>query len=65
MQGRFDNKDDNLSTKVRESSWLWSYGNCKSNYICEQCPSPLKMWVQTLFMVRCTQCNIMWSRLSV
>ena len=25
-----------------------------------QCPSPLKLWVQTQFMARCTPYNIMW-----
>ena len=26
---------------------------------------PLKLWIQTLFMARCTQYNIMWNSLSV
>ena len=30
------------------------------NYLCNQCLSPLKLWVRTPFMVRCTQYNIMW-----
>jgi hypothetical protein len=34
-------------------------------YLCNQCLSPLALWVWTLFMARCTQYNIMWSSLSV
>ena len=42
------------------SSWSWSHGSWIYNYLCNQCPSPLKLWVLTLFMARCTQYNIMW-----
>ena len=30
-------------------SWSWSYGSWIHNYLCNQCPSPLKLWVRTLF----------------
>jgi len=30
-----------------------------TTYLCNQCLSPLTLWVQTLFMVRCTRYNIM------
>jgi hypothetical protein len=30
-------------------SWLWSYGSWIYNYICNQCLSPLTLWVQILF----------------
>jgi hypothetical protein len=30
------------------------------NYLCNQCQSPLKLWVRTLFMTRCTLYNIVW-----
>ena len=36
-----------------ESSWLWSYGSLTHNYLCNQCLSPLyiyiTLWVRTLF----------------
>jgi hypothetical protein len=41
-------------------SWSWSYGSLIYNYLCNQCLSPLKLWVRTPFMARCTRCNIMW-----
>jgi hypothetical protein len=30
------------------------------NYLCNQCLSSLKLWVQTPFMTSCTPYNIMW-----
>ena len=42
------------------SSWSWSCGSWIYNYLCNQCLSPLKLWVLTPFMVRCTRYNIMW-----
>jgi len=41
-------------------SWLWSYGSWIYNYLCNQCLSPLKLWVRTPFMARCTWYNIIW-----
>ena len=41
-------------------SWSWFYGSCIYNYLCNQCPSPLKLWDGTSFMARCTRYNIMW-----
>ena len=32
----------------------WSYGSWIYNYLCDKCLSPLKLWVWTLFMLRCT-----------
>jgi len=29
-------------------SWSWSYGSWIYNYLCNQCLSPLMLWVQTL-----------------
>jgi hypothetical protein len=29
-------------------SWWWSYGSWIYNYLCNQCLSPLTLWVQTL-----------------
>ena len=43
-----------LRTKVcirnKGSSWWWSYGSWISNYLCNQCLSPLKLWVQIPLM---------------
>jgi len=41
-------------------SWSWSYGSWIDNYLCILCLSPLKLWVRTPFMARCTRYNIMW-----
>ena len=41
-------------------SWSWSYGSWIHNYLCNQCLSPLKLWVRTPFMARCTRYNILW-----
>jgi len=38
----------------------WLYGSWIYNYLCNQCLSPLMLWVQTPFMARCTRYNIMW-----
>ena len=34
---------------------LWLYGSWIYNYLCNQCLSPLKLWVRTLFIARCTR----------
>jgi len=44
----------------KEPSRSWSYGSWIFNYLCNQCLSPLKLWVRTLFMARCTWYNILW-----
>ena len=43
-------------------SWLCWYGSWIFNYLCYQCLSPLKLWVQIL---RCTRCNFLWWSLSL
>jgi len=40
-------------------SWSWSYGSWIYNYLCNQFLSPLKLWVWTPLMARCTRYNIM------
>jgi hypothetical protein len=30
-----------------EQSWYWSYGSCIYNYLCNQCLSPLTLWVRS------------------
>jgi hypothetical protein len=33
----------------------WSYGSWIYNYLCNMCPSPLKLWVWAPFMARCSR----------
>ena len=40
--------------------WSWSYDSWIYNYLCNQCLSPLTLWVRTPFMARSTRYNIMW-----
>jgi len=44
----------------RRSSWLWSYGSWIHNYLCNQCLSPLKLWIRIPLMAMCSRYNIMW-----
>jgi hypothetical protein len=46
------------------SNFLYSCTNLY-NYLCNHCLSPLKLWVRTPFMPRCTRYNIIWYTLSV
>jgi len=34
--------------------WPWSYGSWIYNYLCNQCLSPLILWVQISIRARCT-----------
>jgi hypothetical protein len=45
-------------------AWSWSYRSWIYNYVCNQCLSPLTLWVGTPFMARCTW-YIMCQSLSV
>jgi len=36
------------------ASWPWSYGSWIYYYLCNQCLSPLRLWVQILIRARCT-----------
>jgi len=49
-----------VSILLKGPSWSWSYGNWIYNYLCDQCLSPLTLWVWIQLMVRCTRYNIMW-----
>jgi hypothetical protein len=66
VKHRIRNSPINLSNKlvmvplVQAPPWSWSYGSWIYNYLCNQCLSPLKLWVRTLFVARCTRYNIMW-----
>jgi len=47
-----------ISNTIR-GPWLsWSYGSLIYNYMCNQCLLPLKLWVRTPFVARCTRYNI-------
>jgi hypothetical protein len=35
-------------------SWPWSYGSWNYNYLCNQCLSPLMLWVRISIRARCT-----------
>jgi hypothetical protein len=35
-----------FTCKLEEPSWSWSYGSWIYNYICNQCLSPLMLWVR-------------------
>ena len=49
-----------MSQKLWGPTWLWSCSSWIYNYLCNQCLSPLKLWVWSPFMARCTRYNIMW-----
>ena len=36
------------------AAWPWSYGSWIYNYLCNQCLSPLKLWVRISIRARCT-----------
>jgi hypothetical protein len=46
-------------------SWSRSYGSWIYNYLWNQCPSSLTLWIRTPFVARCNRYNIMWQSLSV
>ena len=35
------------------SSWSWTYGSWIYNFMCNQCLSPLRLWVRFTLMARC------------
>jgi hypothetical protein len=43
------------SEQIKGESWSWSYGSWIYKYLCNQCLSPLKLWVRTPFMARWTR----------
>jgi len=51
---------DTMYVHSKGSSWSWSYDSCIKNYPCNQCLSPLKLWVRIPLMARWTRYNIMW-----
>ena len=57
--------DSSSTVLSRGLSWSWSYGGGFYNYLCNQCLTPLKLWVRTTFMARSTRYNITWYGFSV
>jgi hypothetical protein len=49
-----------VTDKLYNIIWSWSYGSWIYNYQYNQCLSPLKLWIRTPLMARCTQYNTMW-----
>jgi len=47
-----------LHTLLEGPSCSWSYDSWIYNYMCNQCLSPLKLWVRAPFMARCIQYNV-------
>ena len=45
--------------------WSWLHGIWIYNYLCNQCLSPLTLWVRIQLWARSTRYNIMWLNLSV
>jgi hypothetical protein len=41
-------------TNVFLASWSWSYDSWIYNFLCNQCLSPLMLWVRILIRARCT-----------
>jgi hypothetical protein len=37
------------------SSWSWTYGSWIYNFMCNQCLSPLRLWVRFTLMARCAE----------
>ena len=47
-----------LYRNTQGPSWPWSYGRWIYNYLCNQCISPLMLWVWISFRARCkTLCD--------
>jgi len=43
-----ENNKNCVYYSFRGQLWSWSYGSCIYNYLCNQCLSPLRLWVQIL-----------------
>jgi hypothetical protein len=43
-----------LLSNILDPSWPWSYGSWIYNYQCNQCLSPLMLWVRISIRARCT-----------
>jgi hypothetical protein len=49
-----ENKQPLFTFTSRVPWWPWLYGSWIYNYLCNQCLSPLLLWVQISIRVRCT-----------
>ena len=54
---RINRMDNHLSPQLG-LLWSWSHGSWIYNYLCNQCLSPLMLWVRIPLMERCTRYNI-------
>jgi hypothetical protein len=43
-----------ISIEFIAVAWSWSYGSWIYNYLCNQCLSPLMLWVRISIRARCT-----------
>ena len=43
-----------VPTSNRGPSWPWSYASWIYNYLCNQCLSPLMLWIRITIRARCT-----------
>ena len=48
QHGRIRSMVDNIIHENRGLLWSWSYGSWIYNYLCNQCLSPLTLWVKIL-----------------
>ena len=46
--------EESSHTTIPGPSWLWSYGSWIYNYLCNQCLSPLMLWIWISIRTRCT-----------
>jgi hypothetical protein len=53
-----------ITNYLEGSSRSWSNGNWIYNYLCNQCPSPIKWRVRIPLMARCTRYNILYDKVS-
>jgi hypothetical protein len=46
---KYRGHDNSLDFFYKGPSWPWSYGSWIYNYLCNQCLSPLMLWVRMVF----------------
>jgi hypothetical protein len=54
QQNQTSNKLIYNSYNTNGPSWPWSYGSWIHSYLCNQCLSPLMLWVRISIRARCT-----------
>jgi len=48
------NRHWRIATSLKRLPWSWSCVSWIFNYLCNQCPSPLMLWVRISINARCT-----------